>query len=374
MLLAGAGLMTRSFLKLQNVNPGFEANRVLTMQVQLPASRYKEDPQIADFSNQLLDRMTTLPGVEAAALVSDVPFGGSDLSFGIEGKPTNPDDPIQDAEVHTVSPDYFKTMGIQLKRGDLFTTQDNLKSPGVVVVSEKLAARYFGDQDPIGRRITLNGGQNPTWLKIIGIVSNINHEALNTEPYPQMYAPIAQQTTRNFFVVLRGATETAKIAPLARAQIKELDASVPLFNIRTMNQILADSIAVPRFNALLIVVFSLLALILASVGIYGVISYGVSQRRHEIGIRMALGAKPFDIQQMVVGQGFKLALAGIAIGLLGLFLLTRLLSNLLFEVSATDSLTFISVSLILTTVALAACFVPARRAAKTDPMVALRYE
>ncbi len=372
MLLAGAGLMTRSFLKLQDVNPGFDTSRVLTMQVQLPATKYKEDPQIVDFSAQLLNKLETMPGVEAAGLSRDVPLGGGNfLSFVVEGKPRTPDDPIQDAEVHAVSPDYFKTMGIQLKRGDLFTAKDSLTSPGVVVIGEKLAARYFGDEDPIGKRVTLDG---TNWLKIVGIVADIRNEALNTEPYPQMYAPIVQQPSRTFFVVLRGTSEAATLAPVARAQLRELDASVPLFNIRTMNQILADSIAAPRFNALLIVVFAVLALILASVGIYGVISYSVAQRRHEIGIRMALGAKPLDIQQMVVGQGFKLALAGIAIGLLSLFLLTRLMSTLLFEVSATDSITFISVSLILTIVALVACFVPARRAAKTDPMVALRYE
>ena len=375
-LLAGAGLMTKSFLKLQDVNPGFDTSRVVTMQVQLPSSRYKEEVQLAGYGNQLLEKITAMPGVEAACLVSDVPLtGGSDiLAFGIEGSPTNPSDPIQDAEAHVVSPDYFQTFGIQLKRGALLSSQDQANSPLVVVISETMAKRYWGNENPIGKRITTGGGDNPPWMKIIGIVADVRHKALNTEPYPQMYAPIAQQPRRSFTILARSSTDTASIIPALRNQIRELDANVPVFNVRTMEQILADSIAPPRFNAMLIVLFAVLALILAAVGIYGVISYGVTQRRHEIGIRMALGARPSEILKMVVGQGLKLVLIGIGIGLLAVFLLTRLLSKLLFEVSATDPLTFVLVSLVLTGVALMACLVPARRAAKTDPMVALRYE
>jgi putative ABC transport system permease protein len=375
-LLAGAGLMTKSFLRLQDVNPGFDPNRVVTMQVQLPSSRYKEEVQLAGYSNQLLEKIGVLPGVEAASLTSDLPFsGGSDfLAFSIEGIPTSPSDPIQDAETHTVSPDYFKTLGIPLKRGSLFTSQDQANLPGVVVISETMAKRYWGNDDPIGKRITTGGGDNPPWMKIIGIVADVRHKALNSEPYPQMYVPIAQQPERTFTILARSSTDTASLIPVLRNQVRELDANVPVFNVRTMEQILADSIAPPRFNAMLIVLFAVLALLLAAVGIYGVISYGVSQRRHEIGIRMALGARPSEILKMVVGQGLKLVLIGIGIGLVAVYLLTRLMSNLLFEVSATDPFTFILVSFLLTGVALLACLVPARRAAKTDPMVALRYE
>jgi putative ABC transport system permease protein len=375
-LLAGAGLMTKSFLKLQDVNPGFDPNRVVTMQVQLPASRFREDAQLTSYGTQLLEKITAMPGVEAASLISGVPLsGGSDvLAFGIEGIPTNPSDPIQDAEAHRVSPDYFKTLGIQLKRGSLFTSQDHANSPGVVVISETMAKRYWGDEDPLGKRISTSGPPNFNWLKIIGIVADVRHEALNTEPYPQMYAPLAQQPRRTLTILARSSTDPASIIPALRHQVRELDSNVPVFNVRTMEQILADSIAPPRFNAMLIVLFAVLALLLAAVGIYGVISYGVTQRRHEIGIRMALGARPAEILRMVVGQGLKLVLIGIGLGLVAVFLLTRLMSKLLFEVSATDPLTFVLVSLILTGVALLACYVPARRAAKTDPMVALRYE
>jgi putative ABC transport system permease protein len=375
-LLAGAGLMTKSFLKLQDVNPGFDTRQVVTMQVQLPSTRYKEDEQLVNYGVQLLEKISTTPGIAAASLVSDVPLtgGGDFLAFGIEGITRSPSDPIQDAETHGVSPDYFKALGIQLKRGALFTVQDTLNSPGVVVISETMAKRYWGDEDPIGKRITLNGGDDPTWMKIIGIVSDVRHSQLDKEPYPQMYAPIAQQPRRTLTILARSSADTAGIIPAIRNQVKELDSNVPVFNVQTMEQILADSIAQPRFIAILIVLFACLALILAAVGIYGVISYGVTQRRHEIGIRMALGARPSEILQMIVGQGLKLVLVGIGLGLVAVFLLTRLMLTLLFEVSATDPLTFLIVSLILIAVALLACFVPARRAAQTDPMVALRYE
>jgi putative ABC transport system permease protein len=372
-LLAGAGLMMKSFLKLQDVNPGFDPNRVVTMQVQLPSSRYKEEVQLANYGTQLLEKIATMPGVEAAALVSDVPLsgGGDILAFSIEGISRSPSDPIQDADAHVVSPDYFKTLGIQLKGGALFSSQDLINSPGVVVISETMAKRYWGDEDPIGKRISTDGEK---WMKIIGIVADVRHKTLNKEPYPQMYAPIAQNPRRTLTILARSSTDPASIIPALRHQVRELDANVPVFNVRTMEQILADFIAPPRFNAMLIVLFAVLALLLAAVGIYGVISYGVTQRRHEIGIRMALGARPAEILKMVVGQGLKLVLIGIGLGLVAVFLLTRLLSKLLFEVSATDPITFVLVSLILTGVALLACLVPARRAAKTDPMVALRYE
>lgn len=375
-LLAGAGLMTKSFLKLQDVNPGFNTKQVVTMQVQLPGTRYKEDDQLVNYGTQLLEKMSATPQVAAASLVSDVPLtgGGDVLAFGIEGIARNPGDPIQDAEAHGVSPDYFKALGIQLKHGVLFTERDTLSSPGVVVISETMAKRYWGDDDPIGKRITLNGGDDPTWMKILGIVSDVRQETLNQAPYPQMYAPIAQQPRRTLTILARSSSDTTSTISAIRNQVKELDANVPVFNVQTMDQILADSIAPPRFNAVLIVLFACLALILAAVGIYGVISYGVTQRRHEIGIRMALGAKPSEVLRMIIGQGLKLVLIGIGLGLVAVFLLTRLMSSLLFEVSATDPLTFIVVSLLLTGVALIACWVPARRAAQTDPMVALRYE
>jgi putative ABC transport system permease protein len=372
-LLAGAGLMLRSFLKLQEVDPGFSSQRIVTFQLQLSNTRFKEPAQMATYYDQLLERISTTPGVEASGLVSDMPFSGAAnmLSFTKEGETRTPNDPGQDAEVHTASPDYFQTMGIPLKRGELFTTRDTPNTPGVAVISETAARRYWGDADPIGERVTLDG-QN--YMKIIGIVGDTRNESLNEAPYPQMYAPIAQQPFRLINLVVRSSSDAASLVPALRQQVRELDGTVPVFNVRTLEQIVADSIARPRLNAMLIILFAALALVLASVGIYGVISYAVSQRQHEIGIRLALGARPTDILRMVVGQGLKLVTAGIGVGLIAVFLLTRLLSTLLFGVSATDSVTLLLVSLILAGVALLACFVPARRATKVDPMVALRYE
>ena len=376
LLLAGAGLMMRSFLKLQDINPGFNINHILTLQIQLPGSRYKEDAQLVDYGNQLLEKVSILPTVESAGLISDTPLtdNGNFLAFTIEGQISSPNDPIQDATTHTVSPDYFKTMGIPLKRGNLFTTHDRADTPGVVVISEEMAKRYWGDADPLGKRITLDGGPNPTWYTIIGIVGDTRNDSLNEKPYPQMYGPIAQNPRRLLNLVVQSSTDTTTLIPLLRNQIKELDANVPVFNIKTMAQIFGDSIARQRFNAMLIVLFAVLALILAAVGIYGVISYSVALRNHEIGVRMALGAKSSDILKMVVGQGLKLVTIGIVIGLIAILGLSSLLTSLLFEVSATDPVTFLAVALILAGVALVACLVPARRAAKTDPMVALRYE
>ena len=372
-LLAGAGLMLRSFLKLQDVNPGFNSQRVVALQMQLPNTRYKEPAQFGPHFSQLLERVTTASGVESAALASDMPLsgGGNFLSFGKEGESRSPDDPAQDAEVHSVSPDYFKTMGIPLKRGEIFTAQDTLTTPGVAVVSETLVRRYFGDEEALGRRVSLDG---QTWMKIVGIVGDTHNQSLDEAPYPQMYMHISQQPTRVFNLVVRGSGEASALVPTLRGQARELDATVPIFNVRSMEEIVADSVARPRFNALLIFLFAVLALILAGVGIYGVISYTVSQRQHEIGVRLALGAKSSDILKMVVGQGLKLVVTGIGIGLVAVYGLTQLLSSLLFGISATDPVTFIAVSIVLAGVALLACFVPARRATKVDPMIALRYE
>ncbi len=376
-LLVCAGLMVRSFINLQKVDPGFDASRVLTMQVQLSSTKYKEDAQLANFSEQLLERVTTLPGIEAAGLMSDMPLsgGGSYLSFAIEGQPFNPNAPTQDAMVHAASSDYFKTIGLPLKRGRLFAAQDHQTAPPVIVINETMARRYWGDEDPLGKRINFGDGNGqPTWLTIVGIVGDVHQEALHQDPYPETYAPIVQQPSWVFSVVVRTAADAATVAGSVREQVKQLDSDLPVFNVRAMETLLADAIARPRFNTLLITIFAALALLLAAVGIYGVMSYSVTQRQHEIGVRMALGAKATDILKMVIGQGLKLVLIGIGIGLAGVLVLTRWLESLLFGVTTTDLLTMVAVPLILAGVALAACFVPARRATRVDPMVALRYE
>lgn len=372
-LLIGAGLMARSFNTLQNVDPGFDPERVLTTQVLLPGARYGENPKIVDFVSRLVEQVSSLPGVEAAGIIDTVPLSGTGnvLSFSIEGAP--PPERVPDAEVYGASTDYFKAMGIPLKRGRFFTHQDTAEAPGVTLISETMARRHFPNEDPIGKRVTLADPQKGPWYTIIGIVGDVSHEGLNEEPYPQMYGVSTQQPSRLFTLVARSSTPGSAI-PAIRSQVKQMDSDLPLFNTRSMEQLLSDSISRPRFNTLLIGLFAVVALILASVGIYGVISYSVTQRQHEIGIRMALGAKSEDIMKMVVGQGLKLAGAGVASGLVAAFGITRLISSLLYGVSATDPLTFTAIALLLTLVALVACYIPARRATKVDPMIALRYE
>ncbi|HXG65436.1 MAG TPA: ABC transporter permease [Blastocatellia bacterium] len=375
-LLVGAGLMIRSFLRLQDVNPGFRTERVLTTQLLLPRSKYKEGPQVAAFSTQLLERVGSLPGVEAAGLIDILALsgGGNFLGFSVEGRPLPPAGQNPDAETFVIGGDYFRTMGIPLMKGRLFTRQDNLDAPGAVIISETMARRFWPDEDPMGKRITTGNPQTGPWFTVVGIVGDVRHQELSAEPYPQMYFPYTQRPRNSFTLVARTSSDPLAMVAAIRSQVQEMDPNQPLYNVRTMEQVLADSIGRPRFNTLLIAIFAVVALILATVGIYGVISYSVTQRTHEIGIRMALGARATDILAMVFKQGLKLALAGVAVGLAGAFALTQLMSSLLFGVTAADPITYVAISLLLTGVALAASYLPARRATKVDPMVALRYE
>jgi len=374
-LLIGAGLMARSFSTLQNVNPGFDSEKVLTLQILLPATKYGEEPKQADFTNRLIEQVASLPGVEAAGIIDSIPLGGTGNVFGfaIEGAPPAPIDNPPDAEAYRASGEYFKAMGIPLKRGRLFTKQDTAEAPAVALINETMARMYFSGEDPIGKRITTGDSVQGPWLNIIGIVGDVRVEGLNQEPYPQMYTAATQQPSRLFTLVTRTSAQSGLIAGI-RSQVMQMDSDLPLFNIRSMADLLSGSIARPRFNTFLIGLFAAVALILAAVGIYGVISYSVTQRQHEIGIRMALGASRSDIMKMIAGQGLKMAGAGVTIGLGAAMALTRLMASLLYGVSATDPLTFIGIALLLTLVALVASYIPARRATKVDPMIALRYE
>jgi putative ABC transport system permease protein len=376
-LLAGAGLMIRSFAAIREVDPGFRPGHVLTSDYSLPAARYKEDAQIVSFFEQLTAHAAALPGVERVGLVSDIPLsGGGDIAeFAVEGRPAPPPELVQDAEYRVVSPDYFDVMGIPVVRGQAFTEHDRANVPAVTVINETMARRYFSGEDPIGKRINLGDpAKGSPWRTVVGVVRDIRHESLDKEPYPQMYAPEAQFPRRLMTMVARTSGDPLSLVPALRRDLTSLDKDLPLYNLRTMEQVLADSIARRRFQMLLIAAFAGLGLLLAAVGIYGVISYSVAQRRHEIGVRMALGARAPDILRLVVGQGLGLALAGVGAGLAAAFALTRVMSSLLYGVSAADPLTFAGVALALLGVALAACLVPARRATKVDPMIALRYE
>lgn len=374
-LLVGAGLMIKSFIRLQAVDPGFKPERILAVDLALPSVKYKEAPQQVAFWDQLLGRVSQLPGVERAAAVTALPLsGGAILSFDIEGRPAPPAGQEPDAEYRVVTPGYFETMGISLARGSGFTEQHTSNVPAVTIINETLARKYFPGEDPIGKRINLGNPETSPWRTIIGVVRDIRQQALEEEPYPQMYAPYAQFPSRAMTLVARTSSNPSGLVPIIRSELSSMDKDQPLFNVRTMEQVMSESISRQRFNMLLIAIFACVGLVLASVGIYGVMSYVVTLRTHEIGVRMALGASARDVLKMVVRQGMILAFAGTGVGLVAAFLLTRLISSLLFDVRATDPLTYILISVLLIAIALLACFIPARRATRVDPMVALRYE
>jgi predicted permease len=376
MLLVGAGLMVRSFVRLQEVDPGFQPERVLAVDVALPGVKYKEDERVVGFFDQFLGRVKAQPGVESVGAISTLPMSGSGdiISFEIEGRPEPVVSGSVDAEYRIVTPDYFRTMSIPLAKGDGFTERETKDAPNAMLVNETFARRFFPNEAAIGKRINLGDSDQPTWRTIVGIVRDVRLQNLDVDPYPQMYAALAQSPRRAMTMVVRTTSDPMHVIPFVRHELTTLDKDQPLYNVRTMQQVMSESTARRRFNMLLIAIFACLGLVLASVGIYGVISYSVTQRTHEIGIRMALGAEARDILKMIVRQGMGMVVLGVGIGLGGAFGLTRVMSSLLFGVSPTDLLTFACVSLILATVALLACYIPARRATRVDPMIALRFE
>ncbi|HEV7902607.1 MAG TPA: ABC transporter permease [Pyrinomonadaceae bacterium] len=381
-LLIGAGLLINSFMRLRNVNPGFRADHLLTMQVELPELKYPEHARRTSFYNELLSRVETLPGVKSAAVTTNLPLyaQGNSIGVSIEGHPAPAPGQGKRPSVTTrvVSPHYFQTMGIALLQGREFSEQDKVDSPAVAVVSETMARRFWPDQDPTGKRLT-SGSPTSTdpndWITVIGVVKDVRQFELVSEAKAQMYLSYVQA---DFFapndLVVRTDLDPLSLATAVRRAVWEVDKDQPVSKIRTMEEIVSESVARQRFSMLLLGIFAALALVLAAVGIYGVMSYSVAQRTREFGIRMALGAQRGDVLKLAVGQGLKLVLVGIAIGLGAAFILTRVMSSLLFGVSATDPLTFITISLVLVGVAVLASFIPALRATKIDPMVALRYE
>ncbi len=379
-LLIGAGLLGQTFLKLQRVDLGFDSNNVLTAMVELPSAQYTKPEQKIAFYQQLLDRVKTLPGVNSASGVLPLPISGDDAngSFEIEGRPTEPGDEPQ-TDYTWINLDYFKTMKIALVEGRDFSVRDNLKSPSVVIVNETFAKRHFPDENPLGKRLILpfsSGDQDNLPVEIVGIVKDIKQRAaLSEAASPMLYMAYAQLPFFNqISLVVRTDTEPRTLAKAIQSEVTNLDKDLPLSEIKTLDQYLGNAVAQPKFSAVLFGLFAGVALLLSAVGLYGVMAYSVTQRTHEIGIRLALGAEKSDVLRMVVRQGMTLAIAGIALGLLVAFAATRLLETLLYGVNSTDTFTFITVVFVLAGVALVACAVPARRATKTDPMVALRYE
>ncbi|HKA22284.1 MAG TPA: ABC transporter permease [Blastocatellia bacterium] len=371
-LLIGAGLLVQSFRLLQDVNPGFDPHNTLTMRLPLPESKYDGPGRVAAFTGQLLERVSALPGVKAVGTTTQLPMrGANDTYFKIEGRPFSDPNLQVTALDPVVSQNYLNAMGIQLLKGRQFTEQETRDPAKTVIINETFARTYFPDEDPLGKRLIIDLGE-PTTCEIVGVTGDIKQFSLQFDPSPTMYLPSINVGFLNLVV----RTEGNPLAMTAgvREAVQSIDKDLPLANVRSMEEILAGSIAEPRFRTMLLSVFATLALALAGVGIYGVMSYSVSRRTHEIGIRMALGARPSDTIRLVVGQGLTLAAIGVGIGLCGAFALTRLLETLLFGISATDPITFGGIAVLLTGVAAVACYIPARRATRVDPMQALRCE
>jgi putative ABC transport system permease protein len=393
MLVIAAGLLLRSFDRLLRIDPGFNVKNLLTVNIDLPASRYQDNPRVTAFYDRLLERARALPGVVSAAATSGLPLTGwyGDTFFQIEGRPDN--NGVQDQSIPPdrnayghfyywqVTPDYFKTMGIALRQGRALQPSDDANAPSVVVINEKMARSFWPNESPLGKRIRLFGATlKEPMAEIVGVVRDVPLRQLNEETQPEAYYSQAQGpvvagwTSRTMSLVVRTAAEPLALAAAVRREAQALDIAAPIFGVSAVEQTLGRTVAQPRFNLILLGLFAVVALSLAAVGIYGVLANAVRQRTHEMGVRLALGARPGAVFRLVIRQGMGLAGVGIGIGLSGAFALTRYLESMLYEVKPTDPLTFGGVALLLLGVALSACWLPARRATKVDPMVALRSE
>jgi putative ABC transport system permease protein len=392
-LLIGGGLMLKSFVQLVRVDPGFDPHQVLRLDLSLQGQRYEKPRAQVAFYDELIDRLQTLPGVESVGATTQTPLSPGDnwSGFAIEGRPDPPQGNQQQAASRAVSNDYFSTMKIPLRKGRFFNDTDarvalplirwypqqpypehfnESQAIPAVIINETMARLYWPNEDPLGKRLRIIFSP---WLTVVGVVGDVHHNGLNTPPNPEIYLTQQQEPQSSLAVLIRTSGNPQQLSGAAREQIKAIDKDLPV-TVTTMDQIFAASVAGQRFNALLLGAFASLALVLAMVGVFGVINYAVAQRTHEIGIRIALGAQRKDVFNLVVGQGLVLTLVGVALGSAGALALTRVIRGLLYEVSPTDAVTFGLVSLLVTLVALLACYIPARRAMKVDPLVALRYE
>jgi predicted permease len=378
-LLVGAGLLIKGFSRLRSMNPGFNSTNVMTMYLQLPETRYGEIPKQTQFRRELLTRLNSLPGVQVA-MVSDIPLGGNYVGHRlvIDGRPPVAVGGEPLVQTLSVMGDYFHVMQIPLRAGREFTPLDREGQPLVAIVNEEIVREFFPHEGPIGVRICWAGDAGPPrWMTVIGVVGDVKHSGLNQPADPAVYEPFSQsdERWRRFMtLVIRARDASPGLVEEVKNQIWRLDSQIPVSDVHAMDELIAVSLAQQRFNMLLLGLFAALAVILAAVGIYGAMAYAVNQRTHEIGIRTALGAQRRDVLRLVMRDGAKIALFGIASGIAGALALTRLMASLLFEVKPTDPATFAAVAILLALVALAACYIPARRAMRVDPMVALRYE
>jgi len=378
-LLVGAGLLIKGFSRLRSMNPGFNSANVMTMYLQLPATRYGDIPKQTQFRRELLTRLNFLPGVQAA-MVTDIPLGGNyvDHSFVIDGRPPVAVGAEPEVQTLSVMGNYFQVMQIPLRAGRDFTALDREGQPLVAIVNEQMVREFFSRENPLGARIHWARDEGPPhWMTIIGVVGDVKHSGLNQPTDSAVYTPFSQsdEAWRRFMTLaIRARDASPGLVEEVKRQIWSLDGQIPVGDVHAMDELIAVSLAQQRFNMLLLGLFAALALILAAVGIYGAMAYAANQRTHEIGIRTALGAQRRDVLRLVMRDGARIALFGIASGIAGALALTHLMASLLFEVKPTDPATFAGVAILLAFVVLAACYIPARRAMRVDPMVALRYE
>jgi len=394
-LLIGAGLMIRSFYLLQKVNPGFAHEQLTSFSISLPQKKYANDEARQSFYNRLLENVRSLPGVESVAAASGLPLGnnGWQTSFVIDGQPAPPREQTPLMEACLVTPDYFKAMNIPVLRGRVFTDRDDrshlagrdlsklnenqrsMVGVNKIVIDEDFAKKYWPNEDAVGKRVRLGREADANVLEVLGVVGRVKMESLNqNSDRVQGYFAYNQTPAGGMTVIIKGASDPNLLISSVRGAVKSIDPDQPIYSPRTMDEIRAESVAPERLNLTLLSLFAGIALVLAIVGIYGVMSYSVTQRTHEIGIRMAIGARPLDVFKMIIGNGMKLALLGVAIGLAGAFVLTRFMATMLFGVAPTDAMTFGGISVLLIAVALLACYLPGRRATKVEPTISLRYE
>ena len=383
-LLVGAGLLTRSFIRLQSIDPGFNAENVLAMNVSVAGTAHA--PKRGEFFREIVRRMQSLPGVKSASAINHLPLSGDrwGTPLAVEGQPAPPPGQSPSATYRFAHTNYFQTMGIPLLAGRDFDERDNLEAPRVVIINEVMARRYWPGEDAVGKRIKLGRAEsNVPWISIVGVVKEVKQEDWAEDAKMEVYLPYFQSQRyltdpaprySYLTLVMRTDSDPASLAALARREVWAVEANAPISNVTTMDEVIADEVWQPRLSMFLLGGFAIVALLLAAVGIYGVMSYSVSRRAQEIGIRMALGAGSSDVLRMIAGQGLKLSLAGAALGLAGATGLTRVMSGLLYEIEATDPATYAALALVLIAVTLLACYLPARKAAKVDPMIALRYE
>jgi len=379
-LLIGAGLMVKSLLRLQEVKPGFDSANLLTMRIALPSSKYETFTKSHTFFQQLLDQLEARPEVESVGAINLLPFGGGggDRSFSIQDQPTASGHARPDEQVRFVTPGYFRAMSIPLLSGRDFTRRDLPDTPQVAIVNSAFARKFWPNDNALGKRISFQNN-NPKWYEIVGVVGNVKHRGLDIQDHAEIYIPAFQPLFADgnvpaLYLAVRTKSDPLLLAPAMRSEVAALDRDQPIYSLMTMDQRISDSIAPRRFNMFILGLFAALALVLAAIGIYGIMAFSVVQRTHEIGVRMALGASTRDVLTLVMRNGFKLALIGIIVGLVAAFAATRVLSSLLYEVSARDPLIFVLDAILLAMAALLACYIPARRATKVDPLVALRYE